>query len=113
MMSKNVRLIQEEIKKKNSYQPYYTDYTIYSVMNDHDSFPYDKFFRGDAQSSKPKVYERTAGWAPKKPREVQPIIPSEKPQHCFQGPCSVIYPCYASESNNYYFLNKACVNEKR
>ena len=107
------QIIQEEIRKKNSYQPYFTNYAIYSVMNDHDIFPYDKFFRGDAKSTNPVVYERTAGWTPKKEKVNQPLIPVEKPNHCFQGPCSIIYPCYATESNNYYFLNKACINEKR
>ena len=110
---KNIKMIQAEINKKNSSKPYYTDYTIYSVINDHDEFPYNRFFRGDVTSHEPKVYERTAGWVPKKMKNVQPPIKIAKQNNCFQGACSIVYPFYATESNNYYYLNKACINEKR
>ena len=109
---KNIKLIQEEIRKKNGTQPYYTDYTIYGIMNDHDTFPYNKFYRGDVTSASPHVYERTAGWTPRKPLTPVAHVSATKPNVCFQSSCSIVYPCY-SEGNNYYMLNKACVDMKR
>jgi hypothetical protein len=110
---KNQKLLKEEIQKKNSFQPYFSNYSSYHVMNDHDSFPYPKFYRGRADSNEPIVYERVAGWTPRKIPQPLPPITTTKPNYCFQAPCSTVYPCYATESNSYYYLNKACINEKR
>ena len=110
-MSNNEKIIREEILKKNSSSPYFVENTIYSIQNDYDVFPYPRWFKGDVKSDKPKIAEREAGWTPK--NKFTPKIPREevkKPNLCFQNPCSVVYPCYAPESN-YISSNKVCITE--
>ena len=107
----NEKYIRNEILKKNSTNPYFVDNTIYMIYNDYDVVPYPRWFRGDVKSSKPYVADREAGWTPK--NTFKPKIPKEevkKPTMCFQNPCSVVYPCYAPESN-YISSNKVCITD--
>ena len=104
----NEKYIREQILKKNSSEPYFVDSTIYMINNDYDVFPYPRWFKGNVKSDKPVVAEREAGWVPK--NTFKPNIPKEevkKPTTCFQNPCSIVYPCYAPESN-YISSNKVC-----
>lgn len=107
--SSNVRNIRQEILRKNSsFNPYHVNHTIYSVNNDYDEFPYPRWFQAEVKSDKPVIAEREAGWVPK--RTMKPKIPKEeiKPMNtCFQNACSIVYPCYAPESN-YISSNKVC-----
>lgn len=112
-MEKNIKIIKEEIAKKNSNNPYRTGHVIYTVNTDYDIFPYNRWFKGDVQSSEPKIDEREAGWIPKRKQNLMPKQePTPLPTTCFQSPCSIVYPCYSND-NNYYLLNKACKIEQR
>jgi hypothetical protein len=106
---KNIERIRKEIFLKNSNNPYYVNQTIYSIRNEYDQFPYPKWYKGVAESDKPIIADREAGWIPKRHKE---IVKKEKDipvEMCFQSACSTIYPCY-SQDNSYLYLNKACVN---
>jgi hypothetical protein len=109
----NAKYVREEILKKNMPEPYFVDNTIYMINNDYDVFPYPRWFRGNVKSDKPVVAEREAGWVPK--AKFKPEIPKDeikKLTTCFQNPCSVVYPCYAPETN-YISSNKVCTIENR
>ena len=111
MNNNNAKYVREEILKKNSPFPYYVDNTIYMINNDHDVVPYPRWFKGEVKSDKPFVAEREAGWTPR--YKFKPKIPQDeikKPNMCFQNPCSVVYPCYAPETN-YISSNKVCITE--
>ena len=108
----NEKIIREEILKKNSPTPYYVDNTIFVINNKYDTFPYPGWFVSDVKSDKATVAEREAGWIPK--NRFKPKIPREedpKPTFCFQNACSIVYPCYAQDSN-YISSNKGCLSEK-
>lgn len=106
---KNIDFIKKQIVLKNSNNPYYVNQSIYSIRNEYDEFPYPKWFKGIAESEKPTIADREAGWIPKRFKEPikQPTQPL--PETCFQSACSTIYPCYAQD-NSYLYLNKACIN---
>ena len=106
---KNIERIKKEIFMKNSSNPYYTNKTIYSINNEYDQFPYPHWYKGDAESYKPMIAEREAGWIPKRHKEPIKKEKDTPPETCFQSPCSTVYPCYAQD-NSYLYLNKACVN---
>lgn len=88
-----------QIERKKSYQPYWaTEQTASLVLTDQDSFPYNRWWRGDYQSSMPIVAEREAGWRPR-----QDACYSKKPNmhnppplanFCFETPCSTVFPCH-------------------
>ena len=59
----NIDYIKEQIIRKKSTNPYFsTKDTIKGVITDNDHFPYRRFYRGKAESNKPIVMEREAGW---------------------------------------------------
>jgi hypothetical protein len=106
---KNIERIKNEIFLKNSNNPYYVNQTIYSVRNEYDQFPYPHWYKGKADSEKPIISDREAGWIPKRHKEPIKKEKEEPLEMCFQSACSTIYPCYAQD-NSYLYLNKACVN---
>jgi len=68
------------------------------IQTDIDSFPYDRFFRGMANCSHPRVFDREAGhrrWNPQAyAYQYSPeVITPRKFEGCFQIPCSTILPC--------------------
>ena len=78
-------------------------------------FPYPRWFQGIPTDDRPVISEREAGWAPKKIIDKKRIKKKEElklANLCFQGACSVVYPCYSQDSA-YIGINKACVNEYR
>lgn len=109
-ISRNEKIVKEQIANKQQYKPSYVNNTIYSINNDYDVFPYTRWYKGIAEDDKPHVAEREAGWIPKK------VIKNTKPKKadeinlCFQAPCSVVYPCY-SQDNLYISINKGCVKD--
>ena len=118
--AKNISFIRKQIKKKNQSTPYYAfQSTITNVTEDLDHFPYTRFYRGQAKSDKPIVFEREAGYRQQHEKCYKPLIkahPMSKPSHCFEGPCSVVYPCYPQYLRKYadkdeleIMLNKVCV----
>ena len=59
----NIDIIKEHINRKKSSDPYFsTKENIKMVMVDNDHFPYTRFYRGKAESNKPIIMEREAGW---------------------------------------------------
>ncbi len=109
-MNKNEKIIREQIVKKQLYEPSFVDNTIYSINNDYDVFPYTRWYKGIANSDKPHVAEREAGWIPKKIRKQEKPKKPDEINLCFQAPCSVVYPCY-SQDNLYISINKGCVKD--
>ena len=60
---KNVEFVQSQIKRKNQSTPYYsTEDIVQNSINDLDHFPYNRFYRGIAESEYPVVFEREAGY---------------------------------------------------
>ena len=106
---KNIDHIKKQIVLKNSSNPYYVNQSIYTVRNEYDEFPYPRWYKGVAESVKPTIADREAGWIPKRIKAPIKQQPQPLPETCFQSACSVIYPCYAQD-NSYLYLNKACVN---
>ena len=96
-----------------------------AVMTDFDVFPYPRYFRGNPSSDEPIVAEREAGYRPRYDRcytvnENPSNVPRPKPDFCFEGPCSVVFPCYtenvrslASKAFLNVELNRANVIEYR
>ena len=63
----NVKHIREQIKQKNGYKPFLaTNADSVGAITDFDTFPYPRFFRGQALSYEPIVLEREAGWRVRK-----------------------------------------------
>jgi hypothetical protein len=108
-MNKNKDFIKQQIDLKNSSNPYFVNQSIYSIRNEYDEFPYPKWFKGIAESEKPIIADREAGWIPKRTKPIIKKEVKENHEHCFQTACSTIYPCY-SQDNSYLFNNKACIN---
>ena len=120
----NINSVRSQISKKNGYNPYYaTVGTASSVITDMDSFPYNRYFRGQYNSSVPIVFEREAGFRRINTtcydKNIDRGIP-QYPNHCFQVPCSTVYPCYPDFEKQYgdkeqieLLNNRACVVEYR
>ena len=89
------------------------------VITDHDNFPYQRQYRGVHDSEYPIIIEREAGYRKlEQPCYKEKIISkSEYPKHCFEGPASVVYPCYPDYLRKYsdkaemeIMLNRVCVD---
>jgi hypothetical protein len=78
-----------------SNKPYIYSHT--NVITDRSEFPYPYFWRGDYRSTKPIVYDREAGFAPRTP-DRPTVHPPDGcvyyPNHCFEPAPSTQYPCY-------------------
>lgn len=109
---------------KNRDVPYYaTTSTAASVLTDYDQFPYHRWFRGQYKSSKPIVAEREAGWRMRtNDHNVSNHTKNQQdyPHHCFEAPCSTVYPCMTSFNSKFSnmdketsILNKECVIKYR
>lgn len=102
-MNENKFIVKNEIIKKIGNCPYIPNLNITrEIKTDMDHFPYTRWYRGVYNSDKPIIMDREAGWQ---------IIDNdkyitlsnekdEKPNHCFQAPCSTIYPCFNTKSRN-------------
>lgn len=108
----NYSNIRNEILKKNNDEPYFVKNTIYTINNDYDVFPYPRWYKSKPESHSTYIAEREAGWIPKKVvvNDKKTKIKKEikNSNMCFQTPCSVIYPCYNPDSENYLMNNKEC-----
>jgi hypothetical protein len=90
--------------KKASQSAYHSTATdVLGVITDQDTFPYPRYFRGVPQSDIPIIAEREAGWRCRNNIcKIRPVISDiNYPNHCFQGSCSTIYPCYPKNLNKY------------
>lgn len=120
----NVNNIRHQIEQKKESAPFYATLKDgSSVLTDYDHFPYTRYFRGIAESDRPIVAEREAGWRPiyNKCYKVEDPTPSvENRKNCFETACSAVYPCYPSYAAKYsdrdafnVMLNNACIVEYR
>lgn len=107
----NISKVQSYIAMKKQSTPYYaTSEEASNIVTDYDSFPYTRWFRGVYNSERPIIAEREAGWRVRndscydyKPNKDK----SQNPDHCFEYPCSTVFPCkntkeYVPECINYY-----------
>ena len=84
-----------ELKKKN--QPFFaTSEDASNIITDFDHFPYTRWFRGIYNSEKPIVIEREAGWRNR--NDLCYSYTNDKKEnftinHCFEYPCSTVFPC--------------------
>jgi hypothetical protein len=112
--------IREQIIQKLKYdRPYYaTNRTVGNVVTDFDDFPYNRWYRGKYESDKPIIIEREAGYrhVEKNCYITKPELKKEYPRHCFEAPCSTVYPCmpeqfkkYADQEAMNIMLNRACI----
>lgn len=90
------KYIQEKIKQ-TPIGPTPASY-LRPIVTDMDVFPYNRFFRGIADCSTPRVFDREAGHRPWRNDlyygTSTPTPPSAETRgHCFQIPCSTILPC--------------------
>ena len=94
----NVKHIREQIAKKRGYIPFLaTNKDSVGAITDFDTFPYPRFFRGQALSSQPTVLEREAGWRIRNDCCYNPQVNSVSvgnpiPSIVFQMPNSTIVP---------------------
>lgn len=123
----NIDHIRNQIKLKKNNNPYMaTTLDSIKVLTDYDTFPYPRWFRGVAQSTEPIIAEREAGWRPRHDNCYKLIQPYEDfstqnyPNHCFEGPCSAVYPCYPEYLQKFadrealnVILNKSCTVQYR
>lgn len=121
----NVQNIRAQIQSKKEANPYLaTVNQSAQVITDYDTFPYPRWFRGVPNSDRPIVAEREAGWRPRHDNcyRIEKPYSSESnyPNHCFEGPCSVVYPCYPKYLQKFsdrealnVMLNNACTIQYR
>ena len=118
----NSEIVKREILQKIQYgKPYYaTNKTVGRVITDFDDFPYNRWYRGIYKNPNPVIIEREAGY-----RHVENNCYTNKqtytpqyPKHCFEGPCSVVYPCFPEYLRKYsdkealeVMLNRVCVDK--
>ena len=112
--------IQKAKYLKNNPNVYYaTQKDCRQVVTDYDHFPYQRQYRGVYASPDPIIIEREAGYRKinKSCYKEKIISKSEYPKHCFEGPASVVYPCYPDYLRKYsdkaemeIMLNRVCVD---
>ena len=120
MTQNNINYVRYEISKKIGSNPYYaTSNIIQNTITDYDHFPYTRNFRGIYYKTTPNVVEREAGFRQLQNncyRKKMPNVIEINPRHCFEAPCSVVYPCYPEYLRKYadkeeleVMLNKVCI----
>lgn len=120
----NMKFVRDQIAQKINYNmPYYARTNeVNQCLTDMDEFPYQRYFRGQADKSYPIVHDRAAGWRPRFDKMYSPtpyLVPKAPPvDYCFEAPCSTVYPCYPEFSKKYVdaaalqvFLNRTCVDK--
>ena len=120
----SIETIRAQIAKKISNNPYFASgETVDSVITDMDHHPYTRWFRGVYYYPDPIVMEREAGWRPRQDSCYNVIIPPQPPldpHHCFEAPCSTIFPCYPKSTTKYAdqdsldsMINNSCIVQYR
>lgn len=120
----NITFVRNQIANKVNYNmPYYARTNdVNKCITDMDVFPYQRFYRGNAEKNYPIVYDRAAGWRPRFDKENSPtpyLVPKADPvDYCFEAPCSTVYPCYPQFAKKYgdaaamqVMLNRSCVDK--
>lgn len=123
LYDKSVNSVRNAINQKLNYAiPYYgRNNTVRNMVTDMDQFPYNRFFRGKYNSEQPIIFDREAGWRLRNDNCYKGVLGWAEPQypnHCFEAPCSTVYPCFgpnfmasASEGSKNVALNRLCVNK--
>lgn len=90
---------------------------VTGIITDQDHFPYTRWFRGRYYCDKPIVAEREAGYRTRHDYcyETNKCCTSihNKPEICFQSPCSVVFPCNPCINNPQkigLYSNTSCIN---
>lgn len=121
----NINTVRNQIQMKKGFNPYYsTSEDAGTTITDMDHFPYTRFYRGKYNSNIPIVFEREAGWRPLRQSCYSmnncKIPEQETPNHCFEGACSVVFPCYPKYLQKFsdrdalnVQLNKSCIVQYR
>lgn len=120
----SIESIQAMIKRKQQSQPFYANAeSVQHVITDMDHFPYNRFYRGVSYFPEPIIMEREAGWRERHDKcydVIVPNTPSPLPNHCFEAPCSTVYPCYPEYLQKFsdreqlnVMLNRACIVQYR
>lgn len=108
--NQNSQNVRDQIAIKKGSEPYIATIKQSSqVLTDYDTFPYPRWFRGIPQSDHPIVAEREAGWRQRHDTCYavrHPRCHEKYPDHCFQPPCSTIFPCFARTSDKFSSLNR-------
>ena len=108
-------IIQQQIAFKLGPNPYYaTGNVAQSIKTDMDSFPYTRYYRGNADSVNPIVFNREAGmrethnWCY---QSKKCICSDYKPTNwCWEGPCSVVLPCVPPITTGVASLDRSAIN---
>lgn len=122
--NENIHNVRSQIAKKKGCIPYHaTVRQAEQVLTDYDTFPYPRWWRGVAGLSHPVVVEREAGFRPRKDdcyKINESPTPVPYPNHCFEGSCSTVYPCYTQYLQKFsdkdslnVMLNKSCIVQYR
>ena len=118
----SIESVRRQMGKKINYsKPFLpTGEMVKDVVTDFDNFPYNRFFRGVYYKDNPIVVEREAGWRPHEDKCYKKAHFHEKryyPNHCFEAPCSIVYPCYpgylrkwSDKTELELFLNRTCIS---
>jgi len=121
---KSIEHVRSMIRNKTQSSPYLANNkSVLPVVTDMDHHPYTRFYRGVYYYPDPIIFEREAGW-----RNVNnacynlnaPPQEEEMPQHCYEAPCSTVFPCYPQYLTKYsdrdrldVMINNACVVQYR
>lgn len=106
----NAHIVQNMIQQTvfSTYPSPIPSQILYSVHTDINQWPYPRFFRGQASSYSPIIFEREAGYSP---IDVVPsVLPiyapvQTTPQTCFQVPCTTVFPCSNSQRKPNFLAN--------
>lgn len=121
---KNIALVRSVIlQKKNIDVPFHSTMSdVSQTFTDYDNFPYNRWYRGVPDVDAPIVAEREAGWRPRNDECYTSKLVGEDnyPTHCYQVPCSTVFPCYPTHQTKYsdklalkVAINKACIPQYR
>ena len=124
MNQRNIEHVRSLIKKKTGAHPYHaTNESVIPVVNDYDHHPYTRWYRGVSYYPDPIVAEREAGWRKQENACYDLVIPPQKvpkPHHCWEAPCSTIFPCYPEYLTKYadreqldVMIGNACIVQDR
>ncbi len=114
-LENNKENIRQQIMLKNQTNPYYVNYSYYSVNTDYDIFPYTRWFKGKALDDNPRIAEREAGFAFRNSYKTKNVVVEDeemKPRVCIQNACSTVYPCKGN-ADSYLASNSSNINTYR
>jgi hypothetical protein len=114
----SIESLRRSIARKISPNPYLANNnSVRNVITDMDHQPYQRFFRGVYYYPDPIIFEREAGYRAIEKgcyTSVSENIADEKPDHCFELPCSTILPCRTNGKEKIdTIINNECIVQYR